>query len=348
MGTIRMYVGTEKGFFTLKSEDRQSWKVERHSLQDWEVPKFTTVESQPNRVVAGTRGDGVWLSEDFGQSWKKPCYGKRGPGKVRCVTVDPQDPETIYAGTEPIDIFVSHDAGKSWSRLDSVWKVPWVSSVNYVNGRVEPHVRDIAIDAADSNTIYAALQVGFMLKSTDRGTSWKLLNEGVDADVHTFVMDPKDSEHIYIATGGDYSRDGKAPGRALYETHDGGESWIPLAMNLVEEYSVPLVMHPNKPEILYSVVAKGSPGDWRRRSSGAESFIVRTRNGGKDWEKLDGKVSEVNREYAESLVIDGSQPNHLYAGLRNGSLYHSDDEGNSWKKLDVDLPSITDMRCSWA
>ena len=44
-----------------------------------------------DKVFAGTRGDGVWVSEDFGASWKKPCYGKRGPGKVRCLAFDPRD-----------------------------------------------------------------------------------------------------------------------------------------------------------------------------------------------------------------------------------------------------------------
>ena len=114
-----LYLGTDEGVVTLKSEDGRSWKTESQSLEDWAIPKIAVNPSQPNRIFAGTRGDGVWVSEDFGKSWKKPCYGKPGPGKVRCVTVDPHDSDTIYAGTEPIDLFVSRDAGKSWTRLES-------------------------------------------------------------------------------------------------------------------------------------------------------------------------------------------------------------------------------------
>ena len=73
----------------------------------------------PHRVFAGTRGDGVWVSEDYGVSWRKPCFGRRGPGKVRSVALDPSNPNRVYAGTEPIDLFVSEDAAKSWTRLDS-------------------------------------------------------------------------------------------------------------------------------------------------------------------------------------------------------------------------------------
>ena len=89
-----LYLGTDEGVVTLKSEDGRSWKTEHHGLKDWQVPEVAVSASAPNKVFAGTRGDGVWLSEDFGATWSKPCYGKRGPGKVRCLTIDPRDADT--------------------------------------------------------------------------------------------------------------------------------------------------------------------------------------------------------------------------------------------------------------
>ncbi len=164
-----LYVATDEGVVTLKSEDGHSWKQEHHGLKEWAIPEVAVSPNAPNKVFAGTRGDGVWVSEDFGASWKKPCYGKRGPGKVRCLTFDPRNSNTLYAGTEPIDVFVSHDEAKSWERLDSVWNIPWVSTVTYPVAAVEPHVRDITIDPKDPKTMYVALQVGYMLKTTDGG-----------------------------------------------------------------------------------------------------------------------------------------------------------------------------------
>ena len=35
-------------------------------FQEWAVPKVGVTASKPGRIFAGTRGDGVWLSEDFG------------------------------------------------------------------------------------------------------------------------------------------------------------------------------------------------------------------------------------------------------------------------------------------
>ena len=213
-----LYVATDEGVVTLKSADGHNWKQEHHGLKDWQIPEVVVSPNAPNKVFAGTRGDGVWVSEDFGASWKKPCYGKRGPGKVRCLTFDPHDANTLYAGTEPIDVFISRDEAKNWERLDSVWNIPWVSTVTYPVAAVEPHVRDITIDPKDPKTMYVALQVGYMLKTTDGGKNWELLNKNLDCDVHTIVLHPEDSNKIFIATGGHDCRAGKAPGRALYSS----------------------------------------------------------------------------------------------------------------------------------
>lgn len=339
-----LYAGTDEGVVTLKSADGSSWTIEASGLEDWSVSEVAVAPSAPNKVFAGTRGDGVWLSEDFGQSWKKPCYGKPGPGKVRCVTIDPQDPNTIYAGTEPIDLFVSRDGGKSWKRFDSVRTVPWVETVDYPVPTVEPHVRDIVVDPKDSKTIYIALQVGYILKTTDGGESWRLLNKDLDADVHTIVIDPQNTDKLFIATGGHDCRKGTTKGRALYWSRDGGESWAPMAADFSQEYSVPLVMSPKSPRVLYSALASGQPGQWRKRPTGADSLVIRSTDGGGTWQKLEGEVAKASRSFVEAIVVDETDPDCVYAAQRDGELYASTDGGEAWKKLDMRLPEISDMK----
>lgn len=339
-----LYLGTDEGVVTLKSEDGRSWKVEHHALKEWSVPEVAVSPSAPNRVFAGTRGDGVWLSEDFGASWKKPCYGKRGPGKVRCLTIDPRDSNSLYAGTEPIDVFISRYSAKSWERLDSVWNIPWVQTITYPVSTVEPHVRDITIDPKDSKTMYVALQVGYMLKTTNGGASWELLNKNLDCDVHTIVLHPEDSRKIFIATGGHDCRAGKAPGRALYSSSDGGANWAPMAAEFKEEYSVPLTIHPKNPNVIYSAVANGQPGAWRKRQSGAEAFLIQSTDGGKSWKKLDNELSQANQSFVESFAFEPTNSDRMYAAQRNGDLFGSEDSGNSWFKLDVKAPDVSDMK----
>jgi len=264
---------------------------------------------------------------------------------VRCVTVDSSRSKTIYAGAEPIDIFISEDAGKNWARVDSLRKIPWVETVLYPVSTVEPHVRDIALDPKNPGTLYAALQVGFIVKSADGGASWRILNRGLDADVHTIVVNPENTKRLLIATGGHDYRRGVAPGRALYMSEDGGESWTPTATDFAQEYSVPLALHPKNPDVIYSAIANGPPGQWRGRPKGAESLVIRTKDGGRKWEPLNGRLSDTGRSFAEAIAFDESNPDHIYLGLKNGEIYMSEDGGDSWAQLGVKLPSISDMRC---
>ena len=343
-----LYVGTDEGVVTLKSEDGRNWKQEHHALKEWAIPEVAVVPGAPNKVYAGTRGDGVWLSEDFGASWKKPCYGKRGPGKVRCLSFDPHDANTLYAGTEPIDVFVSRDGAKSWERFDSVWNIPWVSTVTYPVAAVEPHVRDITIDPKDPKIMYVALQVGYMIKTTDGGKSWELLNKNLDCDVHTIVLHPEDSNKIFIATGGHDCRAGNAPGRALYSSADGGKNWAPMAAEFKEEYSVPLTIHPTKHNVIYSAVANGQPGQWRKRNGDAQAYLIQSRDAGKTWNKLDGAVSQASHSFVESFAFDPANADHMYAAQRNGDLFGSEDSGDSWYKLNINVPELSDLKAAHA
>jgi photosystem II stability/assembly factor-like uncharacterized protein len=81
-------------------------------------------------------------------------------------------------------------------------------------------------------------------------------------------------------------------GRALYYSSNGGQNWSPMAAEFKEEYSVPLTLHPKRPNVIYSAVANGQPGQWRKRASGAEAFLIQSTDTGKSWTKLDGEVSE--------------------------------------------------------
>ncbi len=342
-----LYIGTDDGLVTLKHDDDGAWQTLHHSLRGWEIPRFAVQQARPNRVVAGTRGDGVWVSEDFGETWKKPSRGIPGaPGKVQCVTIDPKDPDTFYAGAEPVDMFVSRDAGVHWTRYGSVWEDPRVATVFNPGAEVEPYIRNVVLDPSAPTTIYVTLHVGFILRSTDSGESWELLDNGFDHDIHALVIDPTNTNRIYLASGGDGARKGTSTGRALYQSEDRGGSWTPTAMNFDQDFSMPLVMHPRRPEVLFSALAKANPSKWVGREAGADSVVIRTTDGGAHWDRLENGLAETSDRFAEAIVFDEEEPDNLYLGLRSGELYATSDGGDSWAALDVTVPpDITTMRC---
>ena len=305
MGTA-LYAGTRDGVVTVADQDG-AWAIEGHALKGWEVHDVETVPGKPGRVYAGVRGDGVWRSDDYGQTWSKPSYGKVAPGKVRCVTADADDPDTVYAGTEPIGLWKSTDAGESWTEIESVRNFPHVATVKYPAFGVEPHLRDVTFDPSDPKTIYAALQVGYMLKSTDGGESWQLLDEGLGPDVHTIVIDPADTGRVYIATGG-----------YQYRSEDGGASWTQMAQGFEQKYAVPMVMDPADSSVLYSALANGNPRAWSTREGGAESVLIRTKDAGATWEALPANP-DLSRGFPEGIVPDPEEPGRMYSASTAGS-----------------------------
>ena len=339
----KLYVGTEEGVITIGSHEGM-WGIESQSLKTWGIEEVVVDPNAGNRVYAGTRGDGVLASEDGGKSWKKPSYGRPGPGKVRCLTIDPHDSHRLYAGCEPVEIFVSEDQGANWERLDSLRQQPYIAGLDYPVPSVEPHVRDVTIDPNDANTIYAALQVGYMVKSTDGGKTWKRLENELDPDVHTIVVNASQSNTVVVATGGGGSRQGLAKGRALYLSEDGGEQWTPVGMEFSQHYSVPLVAHPTNPSMLWASLAGGTPNTWRG-TDGANSMLIRTTDGGHSWHRLDDQLPEASNYFPIAITVDQNDPNQLYIGL-GPHIASSNDGGASWSTLDLEFPEINFISCA--
>ncbi len=342
MGTV-LYLATAEGVLTVTEGEAQSWGIGQRGLKTWNVNEVAVEPSAPNRVYAGTRGDGVWRSDDFGETWTKPNRGRVGPGKVKCVTIDPHDANTVYAGGEPIALWVTHDAGENWEEIASVREFPGVSSVDYPVQAVEPHVRDIVVDAKDRDTMYLNLQVGHILKTTDGGATWTVLDKEVDADAHMLVSRTDDPSRLYLSTGGHSHRLGTAPGRALYRSEDGGANWSPMAMEFEQEYSIPMVVNPKNEDIVYSAVAYGNPNEWRRRDSGAGASLIRSKDGGTTWQALNA-TPEIACYFPEAIAMDPSEPDNVFVATRAGQLFASDDGGDTWSSLDVQVPEVSDMK----
>ena len=344
MGLV-IYAGTGRGVIEIR-EQNGDWSIgRRHFMPQWEITQLLVRDT--GMLVASTRGDGVWFQldrkgEGMAGGWVKPCYGRPGPGKTHTIAIDPNDPATIYAGTEPIGLWVTHDSGKNWEPLPGLWNAPGVQQIDYPVPFVEPHVRHLAIDPNNSNILYASLQVGYLGKSIDRGVTWRVINGGIDADVHTIVVHPGNSNKLFAATGGHGAREGITRGRALYTSEDGGETWSPMATQFEEEYAVPIVMQPGHPDVLFSSVASGPAPFWRR-PEGAKGRFIGSRDGGRHWEQIKLPDERVGQEFPGAIGFDPLDSDQVYMSTDKGALYHSADGGKRWNRVPVDLAKASEL-----
>jgi hypothetical protein len=119
-------------------------------------------------------------------------------------------------------------------------------------------------------------------------------------------------------------------------------------MEFKEEYSVPLAVHPTKHNVIYSAVANGQPGQWRKRNGDAQAYLIQSRGRWQDVEQIG--TARCRRQAIASLKASLSiqqTPIVLYAAQRNGDLFGSEDSGDSWFKM-MNVPELSDIKAAHA
>ena len=99
----------------------------------------------------------------------------------------------LFAGTEPAHLFVSDDLGVNWSEMPSLRSVPSVPKWNFPAPPHIGHVKHINFDPDNPNTIYASIEVGGLLRSTDGGEHWEEFPDLYE-DVHRLMIHPTQRE----------------------------------------------------------------------------------------------------------------------------------------------------------
>lgn len=178
----RLLVGTVGGVFALDRQDRLKWKVASKALEGQHVSSVQ-LEPQSGTTFAGVYKGGVQVSEDGGKSWAKRSDGL-GSDDVYSLTYSRANGKTtVYCGTEPARLFRSDDLGAHWSELNSLGDAPGKGNWTFPAPPFVAHVKFIAVDPQDPDIIYAAVEVGGLLKSRDGGKTWEA-QHGFYADVH--------------------------------------------------------------------------------------------------------------------------------------------------------------------
>jgi photosystem II stability/assembly factor-like uncharacterized protein len=143
-----MWVGTDDGLVQLTRDGGATWKA----VTPEGLPKYGRVEAvEPGRFAAGTAffnfdrhdsGDNapyVFMTEDYGATWKSIVSNLPANYPVRTVRQDPKNANLLYVGTEQ-GVFYSLDRGGSWTRLHA--NLP---AVPYYDIRVQPAHNDLLL-----------------------------------------------------------------------------------------------------------------------------------------------------------------------------------------------------------
>jgi Sortilin, neurotensin receptor 3, len=346
-----LFVGTLDGLFKVVPT-KDAWKVAAKDLSGAEVNCLVVRPDRRNVLYAGVRGGGLYRSEDNGKSWNRLGEGVLSD-KIRAVALDPSNPKVIYVGTEPPSLWRSEDEGKSWKELTGVKKLADERKWTYPVPVIQPHIRSIAVDPRNSRRLCIAAQVGGVLLSEDEGTTWRDVRYPIDLDVHSVTFDFGRPNILYAATGGGENFPDPTPppkGRPLYRSTDSGQSWESISATFHRTYSVPVRVHPADSRTLYIGVAEEPPPLWLKRPTKANGAIMRSSDGGTNWEQLTHGLPNPFESMVECIEFDPDQPDHVLIGtggegarfikLTEGEVFHSRDRGDHWENTQLRLPII--------
>jgi photosystem II stability/assembly factor-like uncharacterized protein len=194
------------------------------------------------------------------------------------------------------------------------------------------------------DAIYVATASGGIFKSTNQGTSWTPVFDGVDAmmSVGDVAVAPSNASIVWAGTGEANNRQSSSWGDGVYKSTDAGKTWTSVGLNDTRHIARILV-HPTNADIVY-VAAQGHL--W---GSNAERGVFKTVDGGKTWTRA---LFVDDNTGATDLVMDPQNPDVLYAatyqrqrktwGFNGGGpgsgIYRTDDAGATWRKLTNGLP----------
>jgi photosystem II stability/assembly factor-like uncharacterized protein len=257
------YIGFDNGGLWRSTDYGANWDPLFDSEATGSIGAIAVAPSNPRIIYVGSgagiirpdlaTGNGMYKSTDAGKTWTH--LGLSDTQMIAMVEVDPRNPDRLfvaalghpYGPNAERGIFRSTDGGRTFQKV--LYKDEYTSA------------DDVRIDPSDPNIVYAALwqqqqafyeggsyggTSGGIFKSTDGGTTWKQLKDGLPDIVQANIaISPSNPKVLYAmaagvapAAGGGGrggaggARGGQptvsvAPGPVgLYKTTDGGEHWF--------------------------------------------------------------------------------------------------------------------------
>ena len=355
MGQSIVMIGTRKGLWIARSDDRETWELQGPHF-DMEDVYSCCIDTRGGSVRLFASPSSSWVgpklmhSDDLGETWVEGKIGfpeDTGTSLERVWQIQPGvGDHTVWAGTEPGAVFRSEDRGETFELVRGLWDHPHRPEWGAGYGGQAFHT--IVPHPTDTDRVTCAISSGGVYATTDGGATWEAHNTGVQAEflpegsqypefgqcVHKIARHPARPDRMFMQNHG-----------GVYRSDDGGTTWQSIEQGLPANFGFPVVVHPHDPDTVYLFPLSGSGG---RYPVDGEARVWRSKDAGETWEALDDGLPEhffvgVMRD---AMCTDQHDPVGVFFGARNGSVWASTDEGASWKEIVANLPDVMAVRAA--
>ncbi len=315
------YIGFDNGGVWRSTDYGSNWEPLFDHQPTGSIGAIAVAPSDPDIIYVGSgagiirpdlsTGDGMYKSVDAGATWTH--LGLRDSQMIADVVVDPGNPNRLfvavlghpYGPNAERGVYRSLDGGMTFEKV--LYRDEYTSA------------NDLLMDPEDPNTLYATLwpqQQSFresgafggadtgIFKSTDGGTTWKPLSEGLPNVIQAnLAVAPTNRRLLYaIVAGTPKGEESRSTTGVvgIYKSTDAGEHWTPVnvpqgpmgeATSHVDTRPLArigggdlptLTVDPTDENVVYSATVVM----WRSDDGGEHWTAIRGAYGGDDYQKI--------------------------------------------------------------
>ena len=271
---------------------------------------------------------GLWRKAVGDNQWQPLTQGLIEQAEIRAIAIHPQNSQVVYAGTHQ-GPYRSTDAGDHWERLDfpDPGMVVW----------------SFLFHPQNPQTMYLGTAPEAIYRSVDGGDTWQRLTicesagtvtMGFAARVIRLAADPNHPDEIYA--GLEVS--------GVIRSLDGGDTWSDCSRDLLrlagqEHLKSRIGSDTNAEGMMDSHAIVVSAAQPATVFLATRMGLFRSADRGDTWADMEiGQFSPLT--YSRDVQVSPQDPRVLYAALspaarsEDGSLYRSQDLGQTWQRFD--------------
>ncbi|NQW02567.1 MAG: glycosyl hydrolase [Acidobacteria bacterium] len=251
-------------------------------------------------------------------------------GRVSDLEVDPNDDNVWYLTVGSGGLWKTVNRGNTWTPIFDDYPSYSLGAVV-----VDPRDSNVVWLGTGENTHNRSTSYGDgVYKSTDAGNTWTRMGLEDSQKIQRILIDPRDSDVVYVATAGPLWNSGGD--RGLYKTTDGGDTWT-RSLYVSEDAGITdAVFHPENPDTIYAAAYQRRRQNAMTIGGGPEAGIFKSTDAGASWERIENGISAGDRGRI-ALGVDPRNPDRVYAIVvargDNGGFFVSEDAGSSWQRM---------------
>jgi photosystem II stability/assembly factor-like uncharacterized protein len=257
-------------------------------------------------------------------------------GRVGDIAVDPVKRSTWYVVAASGGVWKTTNSGTTWAPIFDGYGSYSIGCVT-----VDPRNHLVVWVGTGENNSQRSVGYGDGLyKSIDGGASFGRVGLEASEHIAKIVIDPRDSQVVYVAAQGPLWKSGGD--RGLYKSIDGGKSWKAVLTVSANTGVTDIVVDPRNPDLLYAAAYQRRRHVWTLIDGGPESGVYRSNDAGATWRKINKGLPDGDKGRI-GLAISPVNPDVLYATVEaargESGFFRSENGGETWAKQSSSISS---------